>query len=367
MRLEDPPTAIRPTGARRRARPAGAARCANREHTGPWDPVRDESFYTEAGQRLELDLDQRSWAAGSAYAFAILDTDARRPAHRPRRAVQRRARAVAERDARLLDRQGRARARATRRARCGSCCASPSSTPACTACSRRSSPATSRSVRVAEKAGFRLEGRALRYLKINGALGGPRRLRAHGRGLGGDGAGAEGRCLRCRRALPANAPAPPARHAGAARPRARDAAGPGRLRPAAVRRGGPRRPRADRRDARRRPAVDRRAPSPRPARPRALGIPAVLLFGIPAHKDEEGSGAWDDEGVVQLADARDQGRPPRPARHRRPVPVRVHEPRPLRPAARRRLGRQRRERRAARAHRASRRRAPAPTSSRPAT
>jgi porphobilinogen synthase len=33
----------------------------------------------------------------------------------------------------------------------------------------------------------------------------------------------------------------------------------------------------------------------------ALGIPAVLLFGIPAAKDEEGSGAWDEEGVVQLA------------------------------------------------------------------
>ncbi len=32
-----------------------------------------------------------------------------------------------------------------------------------------------------------------------------------------------------------------------------------------------------------------------------LGIPAVLLFGLPASKDEEGSGAWDDEGVVQLA------------------------------------------------------------------
>ncbi len=32
-----------------------------------------------------------------------------------------------------------------------------------------------------------------------------------------------------------------------------------------------------------------------------LGIPAVILFGIPAAKDEEGSGAWDDEGVVQLA------------------------------------------------------------------
>jgi porphobilinogen synthase len=33
----------------------------------------------------------------------------------------------------------------------------------------------------------------------------------------------------------------------------------------------------------------------------ALGIPAVLLFGLPAAKDEHGSGAWDDEGIVQLA------------------------------------------------------------------
>ena len=32
-----------------------------------------------------------------------------------------------------------------------------------------------------------------------------------------------------------------------------------------------------------------------------LGIPAVLLFGIPAAKDDEGSGAWDEEGIVQLA------------------------------------------------------------------
>ena len=32
-----------------------------------------------------------------------------------------------------------------------------------------------------------------------------------------------------------------------------------------------------------------------------LGIPAVLLFGIPAAKDEEGSGAWDEEGIIQLA------------------------------------------------------------------
>ena len=33
----------------------------------------------------------------------------------------------------------------------------------------------------------------------------------------------------------------------------------------------------------------------------ALGIPAVLLFGIPADKDGEGSGAWDEDGIVQQA------------------------------------------------------------------
>jgi porphobilinogen synthase len=31
------------------------------------------------------------------------------------------------------------------------------------------------------------------------------------------------------------------------------------------------------------------------------GIGAVLLFGVPASKDESGSGAYDDEGVVQMA------------------------------------------------------------------
>jgi porphobilinogen synthase len=33
----------------------------------------------------------------------------------------------------------------------------------------------------------------------------------------------------------------------------------------------------------------------------ALGVPAVLLFGVPAEKDHQASGAYDDEGVVQLA------------------------------------------------------------------
>jgi porphobilinogen synthase len=34
-----------------------------------------------------------------------------------------------------------------------------------------------------------------------------------------------------------------------------------------------------------------------------LGLAAVLLFGVPAEKDPEGSGAWDEQGAVQLAAA----------------------------------------------------------------
>jgi porphobilinogen synthase len=33
----------------------------------------------------------------------------------------------------------------------------------------------------------------------------------------------------------------------------------------------------------------------------ALGVRAVLLFGVPEEKDELGSGAWDDDGIVQRA------------------------------------------------------------------
>ncbi len=32
-----------------------------------------------------------------------------------------------------------------------------------------------------------------------------------------------------------------------------------------------------------------------------LGVPAVILFGVPTHKDAIGSGAWDPEGIVQVA------------------------------------------------------------------
>src|SRR5215210_2576583 len=39
-----------------------------------------------------------------------------------------------------------------------------------------------------------------------------------------------------------------------------------------------------------------------------LGVPALILFGVPATKDAEGSGAWDPDGIAQVAlrDLRDE-------------------------------------------------------------
>ncbi len=72
IRLEDGATAIRPTSLRD-LEELVALRRANREHTAPWEPVRDDAFYTAAGQRIELDLDAQAWASGSAYPFSVLD------------------------------------------------------------------------------------------------------------------------------------------------------------------------------------------------------------------------------------------------------------------------------------------------------
>src|SRR5205814_2869311 len=39
-----------------------------------------------------------------------------------------------------------------------------------------------------------------------------------------------------------------------------------------------------------------------------LGVPALILFGVPTRKDSEGSEAWNPDGIVQLAlrDLRDE-------------------------------------------------------------
>jgi ribosomal-protein-alanine N-acetyltransferase len=166
LRLEDPPTAVRPTSPDD-AEEQLALRRANRDHTGPWDPRRDESFYTAAGQRLELELDQRAWAAGTAYAFAVLAMD------EGDRLIGRVALANVVRgpwqNATLgywIDHRAGGRGHATRAVRLALRYAFDEVglhrvQPAII-------PRNAKSLRVAEKVGFRREGRALRYLKING-------------------------------------------------------------------------------------------------------------------------------------------------------------------------------------------------------
>ena len=76
LRLEDAPTAIRPTSlddCDEQLRPAPRQ---PRPHQAVGPDARRELLHV-AGQRLELELDQRAWAAGSAFAFAVLAADER--------------------------------------------------------------------------------------------------------------------------------------------------------------------------------------------------------------------------------------------------------------------------------------------------
>ena len=155
-------------------------------------------------------------------------------------------------------------------------------------------------------------------------------------------------------------------HGRAARSRARDRAQPAAVHLADVRRLD-RGPRADRGDARASSRLSIGEAVAEAGELAALGIPAVILFGIPGQKDDEGSGAWDEEGVVQLAT-----RAIKPAHPELLVITDVclceytsHGHCGVLRAGRR--GRQRRVARAARAHRRRARPAPAPTSSRRAT
>jgi len=164
--LEDDPTAIRPTSPDDVDEQLRVRR-ANRDHTGPWDPARDESFYTVAGQRLELELDQRAWAAGTAFAFAVLALE------EGERIVGRVALANIVRgpwqNATLgywIDHRVGGRGHASRAVRLALTYAFEHIglhrvQPAII-------PRNAASLRVAAKVGFRREGRALRYLKING-------------------------------------------------------------------------------------------------------------------------------------------------------------------------------------------------------
>ncbi len=64
----------------------------------------------------------------------------------------------------------------------------------------------------------------------------------------------------------------------------------------------------------------------------ALGIGGLLLFGLPESKDEQATGAWDDDGIVQrgLRALKQSSAGEEAGADRRCLPLRVHLARPLR-------------------------------------
>ena len=166
VRLERDTTAIRPS-AMADIDELVTLRIANRDHTGPWEPLREETFYTAAGQRLELELDVQAWGNGSAFPFAVLDTSDHD------RLIGRVALSNVVRgpwqNANLgywIDRSVAGRGHASEAVRlvldfafgrAGLHRVQPAIIPRNVA-----------SARVARAVGFRLEGRALQYLQING-------------------------------------------------------------------------------------------------------------------------------------------------------------------------------------------------------
>jgi [ribosomal protein S5]-alanine N-acetyltransferase len=166
IRLDAERTAIRPL-ALSDVDEFTAAVAGNRAHTEPWEPIHAEAHYTRAGQAETLRRDVEAWELGTGYAFAILDR---------------------ERDDAIIGRiaLGNVVAGAWRNATLGYWVAAAAggrghgTDAARLICAfafdhaglHRVQPAVIprnvRSIRVVEKAGFRHEGRALRYLNIAG-------------------------------------------------------------------------------------------------------------------------------------------------------------------------------------------------------
>ena len=165
-RLQDGDTAIRPLEAA--DLPALVeARVRNRAFLTEWEPTRDESFFTPAGQARELALDDAAWRTATGFPFAILDASAND------RLIGRVALANIVRgvwqNATLgywISQDAGSRGHATAAVRLALRFAFD------VAGLHRVQPAIMprnvRSRRVVEKCGFRHEGVALRYLKING-------------------------------------------------------------------------------------------------------------------------------------------------------------------------------------------------------
>jgi ribosomal-protein-alanine N-acetyltransferase len=167
IRLDAERTAIRPLTVAD-ATEFAAVVIANRDHTAPWEPVHAEAHYSRAGQVETLRRDVEAWELGTGYAFAVLDRD-RDDAIIGRIALGNVVRG-AWRNATLgywvaVASGGRGHATSAARLICefafdhaGLHRVQPAVIPR-----------NVRSIRVVEKAGFRREGRALKYLNIAGA------------------------------------------------------------------------------------------------------------------------------------------------------------------------------------------------------
>jgi ribosomal-protein-alanine N-acetyltransferase len=165
IRLDAQRTAIRPLGPHD-VDEFTAAVVANRAHTEPWEPIHAEAHYTRAGQAETLRRDVEAWDMGTGYAFSVLDREGDRIIGRMAlgNVVH-----GAWRNATLgywVAAASGGRGHATEAARL--ICAFAFEHAGLHRVQPAVIPRNVRSIRVVEKAGFRLEGRALRYLNIAG-------------------------------------------------------------------------------------------------------------------------------------------------------------------------------------------------------
>jgi ribosomal-protein-alanine N-acetyltransferase len=166
IRLDGAHTAIRPLSLGD-VDEFAAAVAANRQHTEPWEPIHAEAHYTRAGQAETVRRDVDAWEVGTGYAFSIVDI-----AHRDRiigRIALGNVVHGAWRNATLgywVAADAGGRGHATEAAKL--ICAFAFEHAGLHRVQPAVIPRNARSIRVVQKAGFRHEGRALRYLNIAG-------------------------------------------------------------------------------------------------------------------------------------------------------------------------------------------------------
>ena len=143
------------------------ARIRNREFLTEWEPTREESFFTPAGQARELALDDAAWRTATGFPFAVLDaSDGDRLIGRV--ALANIVRGVWQ-NATLgywISFDAGSKGHATTAV--GLVLRFAFEVAGLHRIQPAIMPRNARSLRVVEKCGFRHEGTALRYLRING-------------------------------------------------------------------------------------------------------------------------------------------------------------------------------------------------------